>query len=200
VTERIWAKTETHGSTEPVSLALAPPCAATDPSDTGGQNFPAIYAEYFPFVWRCLRSLGVAACDDAAQDVFLVVHRQLGTFRGASTMRTWLYSIVRNVASNHRRSLGRKGHHEQLPPALACARPGPLEEAEDAEAADFVQNFAAGLDQKKREVFVLAMLEEMSIPEVAEALGVPVNTAYTRLRSVRQEFIRALSSQGDSHG
>jgi RNA polymerase sigma-70 factor (ECF subfamily) len=114
-------------------------------------------------------------------------------------MRTWLYSIVRNVGSNYRRSSGRKGRHEPLPPELASARAGPLEQAEDAEAADFVQAFAAGLDDKKREVFVLAMLEEMSMPEVAEALGIPVNTAYTRWRSVRQEFMRALGSRGDSH-
>ena len=70
--------------------------------------------------------------------------------------------------------------------------PGPLERAEDAEAAAFVAAFLAGLDDKKRDLFILAVLEEMTIPEVATALAIPLNTAYTRLRSVRADFERAL--------
>jgi RNA polymerase sigma-70 factor (ECF subfamily) len=44
------------------------------------------------------------------------------------------------------------------------------------------------LDPLKREVFVLAELEEMTAPEIAEAIGIPLNTAYSRLRVARQEF------------
>ena len=63
---------------------------------------------------------------------------------------------------------------------------------EDAEAAAFVESFLAGLDPKKRDLFILAVLEEMTIPEVATTLSIPVNTAYTRLRAVRADFERAL--------
>jgi RNA polymerase sigma-70 factor, ECF subfamily len=45
-------------------------------------------------------------------------------------------------------------------------------------------------------VFVLALVEGLSIPEVAEILGVPLNTAYTRLRSVRAELRAALERRG----
>ena len=55
--------------------------------------------------------------------------------------------------------------------------------------------FLAGLDDKKRDLFILAVLEEMTIPEVAAALAIPLNTAYTRLRSVRADFERALGSR-----
>ena len=55
--------------------------------------------------------------------------------------------------------------------------------------------FVAGLDDKKRDLFILAVLEEMTIPEVAAALAIPLNTAYTRLRSVRADFERALGSR-----
>ena len=54
----------------------------------------------------------------------------------------------------------------------------------------------AKVEPKKRDVFVLAVLEEFSIPEVAEVLAIPVNTAYTRLRLVRAEFREALQRQG----
>jgi RNA polymerase sigma-70 factor, ECF subfamily len=158
-------------------------------------GFDAIYAEHFPFVWRCARSLGVPGelLDDVVQDVFLVVHRQLSTFRADSSVRTWLYGILRRVASNRRRSLKRQGDPQPLDERAPSTAKSPLEHAEDAEAARFVERFAANLDDKKRDVFVLAVVEELSIPEVAQILSIPLNTAYTRLRVVRAEFREALA-------
>lgn len=163
-----------------------------------GTGFEAIYGEHFAFVWRCLRGLGVAeaALDDAAQDVFVIVHRRLPEFRGESTVRTWLYGIVRNVASNARRSQRRKGELEPLPTDLASSAGDPLKSAQDKEAAKFIAGFLDRVSDKKRELFVLAILEQMSIPEVAEALAIPLNTAYTRLRSVRADFQAALAERG----
>jgi RNA polymerase sigma-70 factor (ECF subfamily) len=177
-----------------VSPDLHVPRSRLEPVD-----FTRVYREGFPFVWRCLRGLGVrdTALDDATQDVFVVVHRRLDTFRGDSSLRTWLYGIVRNVASNHRRRSLRKSPTDPLDPTLPSTAPGPLEQVEDAEAAAFVQDFVGGLDDKKRDVFVLVLIEELSIPEVAEMLSIPVNTAYTRLRSVRAEFRAALERRGD---
>jgi len=160
-----------------------------------GWSFDDVYNRYFPFVWRCLRGLGIPTIglDDAAQDVFLVVHRQLGGFRGESSPQTWLYGIARHVASNHQRRERRKqAPLEPLVAEPAHPDPGPHERAEDAEAAAFVESFLAGLDPKKRDLFILAVLEEMTIPEVATTLAIPVNTAYTRLRAVRADFERAL--------
>jgi len=164
---------------------------APDPS----KAFDDIYNRNFSFVWRCLRGLGVpaVALDDAAQDVFLVVHRQLAGFRGESSPRTWLFGIARNVAANHlRRARRKQGPLEPLVEDPAHLVAGPHEHAEDAEAAAFVAEFLAGLDARKRELFVLAVLEEMTMPEVAAALSIPLNTAYTRLRRVRAAFEEAL--------
>jgi RNA polymerase sigma-70 factor (ECF subfamily) len=177
---------------------LKPVPLPPDDSSNGprAESFDDVYARYFPFVWRCLRGLGVpsVALDDAAQDVFLVVHRQLGGFRGESSAQTWLYGIARHVASNHQRRARRK----QAPLEPLVTEPphpdaGPHERAADAEAAAFVETFLASLNDKKRELFILAVLEEMTMPEVAAALSIPLNTAYTRLRSVRADFERALA-------
>lgn len=159
-------------------------------------SFEAFYGEYFGFAWRCLRALGVlpGAVDDAVQEVFLVVHRRLHEFRGEACVKTWLYAIIRNVASNHRRGQERRRLFE-----LALARaPGrssrdPLESLEDRETIEFVRRFMAKLSPEKRDIFILVMLEEMSVPDVAAALGILPNTAYTRLRTVRQDFARALA-------
>lgn len=161
--------------------------------------FDDIYNQNFPFVWRCLRGLGLppVALDDAAQDVFLVVHRQLAGFRGESSPRTWLFGIARNVAANHLRRAHRKqARLEPLVEDPAHLVPGPHEHAEDAQAAAFVADFLAGLDEKKRDLFILAVLEEMTMPEVAAALSIPINTAYTRLRRVRAAFEQALGRRG----
>jgi RNA polymerase sigma-70 factor (ECF subfamily) len=158
--------------------------------------FERVYAEHFEFVWRCLQNLGVsrAALDDAAQDVFVVVHRRLPEFEGRSQLRTWLYGIVRNVAFKQRRRSKRKPTEplEVEPPSSAD---DPHQSAQDLEAARFVQSFLDTLDERKREVFVLCVLEQMSVPEVAEALGIPLNTGYSRLRAARAAFRAALASR-----
>jgi RNA polymerase sigma-70 factor (ECF subfamily) len=178
-----------------VRLAVSPMVA---PPTANARDFEALYAQHFVFVWRCLRALGVPAdaLDDAAQDVFVVAHRRLSEFRGDSSVRTWLYAILRNVAANLRRSRSRRGHPHELPSELQAPGPSPLERAQDREAALFVGEFLARLSDKKRELFVLALLEEMSMPEVAHALAIPLNTAYTRLRSLRLELQRALARKG----
>jgi RNA polymerase sigma-70 factor, ECF subfamily len=156
-------------------------------------DLEAVYDAYFSFVWRCLSGLGVSesALDDATQDVFVVVHRKLSSFRGESSLRTWLYGIVRNVAANHRRSQRRRPNLQSLLVEPPSARPGPEDSLAEREALHFVEQFLAGLSEAKRELFVLALLEELSVPEIAEMLGIPLNTAYTRLRSLRQDFMRA---------
>jgi RNA polymerase sigma-70 factor, ECF subfamily len=162
-------------------------------------EFRDVYEQHFGFVWRCLRGLGVGSAhlDDAAQEVFLAVHRGLPGFRGEAGLRTWLYGIVHNVAFKQRRTAARKGRAEPLLAEPIGAGPSPDEQAQDAQAAAFVAQFAKSLDDKKRDVFVLALLEGLTIPEVSEILGVPLNTAYTRLRSVRADLRMALRRHED---
>lgn len=169
-----------------------PPRASGEPD-----RFEDVYERYVGFVWRCLRSLGVreAQIDDAAQDVFLIVHRRLPDFRGDSTMRTWLYGIVRNVAANQRRTQRRKGGGEPVSPELPGHGSTPDQEVQEQQALGFVQAFAARLDERKRDVFILALIEELTIPEVATTLDIPLNTAYSRLRNVREEFRAALEAK-----
>lgn len=185
---------DTHLRASPLPSSMLVPADPVPPTFNGKSPFEQVYAEHFAFVWRCLRGLGVrpSHLDDSAQDVFITVYRRLASFRGESSLRSWLYGIVRNVAANHRRSLGRKHDHEPLHDELPCWRPGPHELVADAEAAAFVERFSAGLDEKKREIFLLGVLEEWTMPEVADATGVPLNTVYTRLRSARAEFHAAL--------
>src|SRR5688572_27982504 len=73
-------------------------------------SFDAVYEAHFDFVWRSLRLLGLPGevLEDAVQDTFSVVARQLGAFEGRSQLTTWLFQILRRVAANHRRTHRRK--------------------------------------------------------------------------------------------
>jgi RNA polymerase sigma-70 factor (ECF subfamily) len=167
----------------------------------GALSFGDVYATHFRFVWRSLRRLGVdeAAIDDAVQEVFLVVHRRLTDFEPRFTVRAWLFRILSRIARDQKRTWRRKSPGAQgtgvcEPDTVPDHRMlDPLENAERAEAVRLLHRVLEELDDDKREVFVLMDLEEMSAPEVAQALGIPVNTAYSRLRVARLEFDQALA-------
>jgi hypothetical protein len=71
--------------------------------------------------------------------------------------------------------------------------PTPHEAVERASRVRLLSEILERLPERKREVFVLAEIAEMTVPEIAETLGVPLNTAYSRLRSARQAFDAALA-------
>jgi RNA polymerase sigma-70 factor (ECF subfamily) len=180
----------------PRATGAASPAAATD--DVA--RFEALYEELFPYVWRSVQRLGVApsAVDDVVQEVFVVVYRRLAEFEGRSSLKTWVYGIALRVAREHRRATRRKSPHNVHPEGAADPEVlrAPDASAPDAalaksEAARLVNQLLGALDDDKREVFVLAELEQLPAPEIAEAIGVNLNTVYSRLRAARQEFAEA---------
>ena len=165
-------------------------------------EFEAIYREHFRFVWRSVRRLGVrgAAVDDVVQEVFLVVHRRMEAFEGRSSAKTWLYGILRRVIADHRRTLRRKpAWSEESPGQLDRLRDvgskGPDASAEEAEQVRLLYRVLDALDDDKREVFILAELEGMTMAEIAEATEVNPNTVSSRLRAARQRFEEALERE-----
>jgi RNA polymerase sigma-70 factor (ECF subfamily) len=181
-----------------VSLDLLAPASFAPPS------FAGVYEEHFPFVWRNARRLGIpeSHLDDVVQEVFLVVHRKLSEFEGRSSLRTWLFGIVLRTVRDHWRTVRRKSA-EMGPQAgeidvdtvHAPEDRGPHAAAAQAEAVRRLHALLDTLGQEKREVFVLAELEQLSVVEIAELLEVNLNTAYARLRAARAEFEAALVRQ-----
>jgi RNA polymerase sigma-70 factor, ECF subfamily len=175
----------------PDAVRTAPP----KPDGLQVPTFDAVYDDYFDFVWSSLRRLGVAesALDDAAQDVFLVVHRRLGEFEGRSTLRTWLFGVALRTARHHRRSAGRRAA-DPLPDGLCDPEAmGPEDATVRANAVRLLYAMLDSLEEDRRTVFVMMDLEQMSAPEVSEALGVNLNTVYSRHRAARRDFEAALA-------
>ena len=168
------------------------------PWKPAGLTFDSVYEEYAAFVWRNARRLGVpvSAAEDVMQDVFLVVHRRLAEFQEGTSMRAWLSAILIRVVRGFWRTRQRKHaaiDAELEPDGTADTKtPSPLEAAEHDAAVRELYAVLSGMNEERREVLVLADVEELTAPEIAEALSVNVNTVYWRLRTARKEFERAL--------
>jgi RNA polymerase sigma-70 factor, ECF subfamily len=167
---------------------------AQEPSGAHVPSFDQIYDEYFAFAWANLRRLGIPSphLEDAVQELFIVVHRRLGEFAGRSSLKTWLAGIAWRIASEFRRHESRKGGGEPLPETLVAPGRDPLGAAVHAEAVRQLDALLGELDEDKRVVFVLAEVEQMSVPEIAQALDVNANTVYSRLRAARMIFDEVL--------
>jgi RNA polymerase sigma-70 factor, ECF subfamily len=156
-------------------------------------DLSAVYEAHFRYVWRCLRSLGVddAVLDDALQDVFVVVQRRLAEFDGGAELRTWLYAIALRIARKYRERRRREPTSLETTspsqPELVLAESGE-QAALSNERLSLARAVLATLSDEQREVFVLARVEQMSAPEIAGVVGIPLNTVYSRLRAARLAF------------
>ena len=193
--------TEASRSLPPASASRAAPAAPLGTAGPAAPSFEEIYASCFDFVWRSARRLGVheGAIDDVVQDVFLVLHRRAADFEGRSSLRTWAFSVLLRVVSEHRRTQRRKspGHRAGAgepvdPDALADRGSGPHEKAVRAEARSVLSELLDELSDERRAIFVLVELEEMSVVDAAEAVSANVNTAHARLRAAREDFEAAV--------
>lgn len=166
-------------------------------------TFPEIFEQHARFLWRTVMNLGVPSreAQDLCQEVMIIVHRRLPDFDGTS-LRGWLYGICVRVASDYRRS-ARARHeipHGEVPEVGAAA-----DQAEQLAQRAQRQRLMRALERlsdEKRAAVVLYDVEELTLAEVSEALGVPLQTAYSRIKAARQELRRELErdSQPDLGG
>jgi RNA polymerase sigma-70 factor (ECF subfamily) len=153
-------------------------------------SFDEVYDRHFAFVWRVLRTFGVPEplLEDAAQDVFVVVHRRLPEFEGRAQVTTWLFAIARRVACTHRRKQTRDNRSEPIADDDFAATTDTFAALSRAQAIQTVLAILDTMDDDKRTVFALVELEQLSVPEVAKLLDLNLNTTYSRLRIARQHF------------
>jgi len=182
------------------------PTSAAGPQPVGDApclavpTFEAVYEENLKFVWRAARRLGIDSgdTDDVVQEVFVVAHRKLAAFEGRAQVKTWLLKILVRVVRHYFRTQQRKPGHRPVHSLDALdalhdhQTRGPAESAERREAVRILDGLLDRMDSEKREVFVLAEIEQLSSVEIAEVLGANINTIYSRLRVARQEFEQAV--------
>jgi RNA polymerase sigma-70 factor (ECF subfamily) len=160
-------------------------------------TFNAIFRAEFDYVWHSLRRLGVPERDleDLTHDVFFRIYERLSDYDSARPVRPWLFGFAFRVASDYRRRFSNR--RELLSPASETSDPAPtpLDRLVQAEALTLAQTALNGIEIERRAVFILHEIDECPVPEIAKALGLPLNTAYSRLRTAREEFRSALQRE-----
>jgi len=161
-----------------------------------------IVTAHFDVVWRSLRRLGVpeASLDDAAQQVFIVVARKLDTILVGGE-RPFVLGVAVRVASDMRRTHSRRREvADDAAPVAVDPAPAADELIDRKRARQLLEHVLTSMPMDLRAAFTMFELEEMSVPELATVLGVPVGTAASRLRRAREHFHDAVRRLGRSTG
>ena len=173
--------------------SMSAPAARTAPA-TDEAEFRAVYEAQFGYVFNSLRRLGIPTKDleDLSHDTFVTAWRRRDTFEAGRAVRPWLFGIAFRLASDfrqmarHRHEVGDEGQDASSDAA------SPDEAIDKAKGRQLVLEALESLDLDRRAVFILHEIDGQPIPEVALALGTPLNTAYSRLRLGRKEFAEAI--------
>lgn len=183
--------------------ALRPGLPPADPSGSAestaraeAPQLAAVFRAHHDFVWSSARRLGCppGSVDDAVQEVFLIAARKLDELRQPAALRSWLFRTTMHVVRNHRRSHRRREDRHAL-----VGRDAPDHTPDPSrryEAAAELLVLLDQLDEDRRAVFVLTAFEQWTAPEIAAALGIKLNTVYSRLRSARELLERAVLARG----
>jgi RNA polymerase sigma-70 factor, ECF subfamily len=157
-------------------------------------GFRILFEEHFSYVWSVLRRLGVGNDDveDLAHEVFLNVYRHFSDYDPARPVRPWLFGFAFHVASDDRR----RAHRRREVFGTEVVASDPTASADDAlvraEERSLLMRALDQIELDRRAVLVLHEWDDCTIPEVARALGIPLNTAYTRLRLARADLAAAV--------
>jgi RNA polymerase sigma-70 factor (ECF subfamily) len=144
---------------------------------------------------------------DIVQEVFLKVFRNVGAFRGNSSLKTWIYRIAVNEAYNHRRWFCR---HQRQEVALGCEEGtpnyvgyltdtgrSPFEQAADRETRALVEQALEKLNPKFRAAVVLRDIEDLSYEDIATVLDVSLGTVKSRIMRGREALRKILEGRLD---
>jgi RNA polymerase sigma-70 factor, ECF subfamily len=158
-------------------------------------RFHAVFEAEFAYVWTSLRRLGVQERDleDLAHDVFVEVYRRFATYDPQRPIRPWLFAFTVRFASDYRRLARHRRESIGPIPERSDPMPHPDQLLQVKQTQDFVLHAIEKIESDRRAVFILHELDEVPMAEIANALGIPVNTGYSRLRLAREEFREAVT-------
>jgi RNA polymerase sigma-70 factor (ECF subfamily) len=157
----------------------------------------------YNLVCRLLNDPSDAA--DIVQEVFLKVFRNIGSFRGNSSLKTWIYRIAVNEAYNHRRwfsrhqrqevALGREDGLPSYADSVADPAPTPFDQAAGHETRALVEKALEKLNPKFRAAVVLRDIEDLSYEEIAAVLEISLGTVKSRILRGREALRKALEGR-----
>lgn len=161
------------------------------PTAKGDECFD-VYQRELDYLFGSLRRLGVPQRDieDVVHEVFLVMYRRWDDYDRMRPLRPWLFGIAFRVASSHRRKGAREVLGDRVDVEDSAARPDEAMAA--GERRGLLLKALAQVPIERRAVLVMHDVDETSMRDIAAELGIPLFTAYSRLRKARKELDGAL--------
>jgi RNA polymerase sigma-70 factor (ECF subfamily) len=158
----------------------------------------------YNLVYRLLND--PADAGDVVQEVFLKVFRSVGSFRGQSSLKTWIYRIAMNEAHNQRRWFGRRRGHEigledehgdgkTYEQVLPDPGRSPFDITLDNETMRCVEQALNGLKPAFRAAVVLRDIEGLSYDEIGEVLQISLGTVKSRILRGREALRQHLAGR-----
>ncbi len=161
-----------------------------------------------PLYGYLLRTLGRPdLAEDAFQEVFLKIIKGAKRYKAKAKFKQWMYTIARNHCidlsrrQKHRNteSLDRPAYDNQGESKLdqvASENPGPENGVLEKEKGQMLEQAIAGLEPDQKEVFLMREKLEMPFQEIADMVGIPINTAKSRMRYALTNLRKSLEAQG----
>jgi len=136
------------------------------------------------------------AAEDLVQETFLRAHRNLGRYRGRASLKTWIFSIARNLCLDHLRAAGRS-RLRLVDPGLTSeisepARPDPGRRVDLDDCRDRVSRALARLSPQSRELLILRMYHGLGYREIARRCGMAPAGIGTRIARALEGLTRGL--------
>ena len=174
--------------------------ALVDATVSGDRRaFDVLVARETHAVYRaCLRILGRPHdAEDVTQESFVAAYRAIGTYRGDGSLRGWLLRIATRRAFRRLAQRRPTADLDALPePFLADSRTDPTRVAVASELRAQVRDAVGALPEPYREVVALRFFADLSLAEVAETTGRPVNTVKTHLRRGLERLRPLIGAEG----
>jgi RNA polymerase sigma-70 factor (ECF subfamily) len=185
------------GHEESVTRASASPAVASVqdstaadagvPAGVDAERVAELVKMHYDLVWRLLRRLGAPDVEDAVQRVFWVAARKFASIE-VGHERAFLMGVATRVAADARRTTRRRRETGEEPPDGPSSAPSVEELVDRRRARQLLDRLLDRMSPDLRETFVLFEIEELSSPEIAQLLTIPVGTVASRLRRAREVF------------
>lgn len=179
----------------PVAVGRAPETPVPSGTVSVAPEFATVFSEHLHYLWCALRRLGIRECDleDVAHEVLVRVHAQLPQHDPEQPIRPWLFGLALGTAANYRRLARHRLELHAVPPEPLDQNPPADEHLIAGERRALVQKALELVPLQNRALLILHDMDEVTIPAAATALGIGLNTAYSRLRLGREAFRKALA-------
>lgn len=162
------------------------------------RDFEEIYRDFFPRISLYLKRLVGPDAEDVTQEVFLKVSGALPDFRGEANLSTWIYRIATNTAMDHLRKTPMQRIQREAEPAddgLSPDAPSLDSQVIRKEMNACIRGIVDGLPENYRMVLVLSEMEGLLNTEIAQVLGVSLETVKIRLHRARTRLRKELETK-----